>query len=298
MVQKIPEVEMRNSFSKEIVDQITEIGILALREAKIVHDQLGEGGLTVISSPNQFNEQALKADVEAEKAVLRSLRESGLPIRVISEEHGTTNLSEKSTLLGVLDGIDGTSQYKKGRGRLRYATMLGIASGTDPRYSDYLFSGIMEHGANRLWIGIRNQGSFLVDPNGNRTQIHTSSRLVFDNSTKTYSMQPEYNATSRKYLTGLGKKFQTQLPWSAAIEYVDIASGEFDLGAEATRKGNLEQMIAFGLITEAGGVMVDINGRSIADQKYLLWGQQKSLLLVTASTPELAKDFLEKLREL
>lgn len=289
---------MIDTYSKERIDQIAEIGILALRAAKTVHDQLGKDGLTAVPSPNQFGEQTLKADVETENAVLESLRKFGLPVRVVSEEHGTTDLSEKPKLLGVLDGIDGTSRYKEGRNRFRYATMLGIALGIDPRYKDYLFSGIMEHPTNRLWIGTRNQGSFLVDANGNRTQIHTSAKTVFDNSTQIYSMRPEYNEITREYLSTLVRKYETQIPFSAAISYVDVASGQADLEVEATRKNNLEQMIAFGLITEAGGVMVDKNNRSIGNQRYFQWGQKESFLLVTASTPELARNFLEKLKGL
>lgn len=287
---------MSDTYSKERINEIAEIGILALRAAKSVHDQLGEDGLAAVPSPNQFGEQALKADVEAEKIVLESLRKSGLPLRVISEEHGITNLTEKPELLGILDGIDGTSQYKEGRNRLRYATMLGIALGADPRYKDYLFSGIMEHPTNRLWIGIRGEGSFLVDANGNRTQIHTSFRTIFDDSAQIYTLTPEYNDTARKYLSTLVREYKTQLPLSAAISYVDIASGQADLEVEVTRKRNLEQMIAFGLITEARGVMVDENGESIGNQRYLLWGQEDFRLLVTAATPELAHDFLEKFR--
>lgn len=283
---------MVDTYSKERIDQIAEIGIQALRAAKILHDELGEDGLTQVPSPNQFSEPALKADVESENAVLESLRKSGLPIRVVSEEHGTTNLSDKPQLLGILDGIDGTSRYKEGRNRLRYATMLGIAIGTNPRYKDYLFSGIMEHSTNRLWIGIRGQGSFLVDPNGNRTQIHTSSKTIFDDSTKIYTLTPEYNDTARRYLTNLTTNFQTQEVLSLAISYADLASGQADLEIGVTRKRNLEQMIAYGLLAEVGGVMVDINGKSIGNQRYLSWGQKRPLLYVTAAGPELAYDFL------
>lgn len=287
---------MLKTYSKEEIDQTAEIGIQALRAAKVVHDQLGEDGLTLIQSPNQFREQVLKGDMETEEAVLKSLEESGLPIRVVSEEHETTDLSTKPELLGILDGIDGSSQYREGVGKLRYGTMLGIAAGVKPRYNDYLFSGIMEHSTNRLWIGIKDQGSFLVNPDGNRIQIHTSSKTVFDDSTQIYSMSPEYNDTARKYLTELVRKFKTQLPFSEAIALADIASGETDLAVEATRKGNIEQMIAFGLITEAGGIMVDKDNKSIGNQRFLKWGQKESVLLVTASTPELATNFLGKIK--
>lgn len=287
---------MVKTYSKEEVDRIAEIGIQALRATKIVHDQLGKDGLTPVPSPNQFNEQALKADVEAEKTVLKSLRESGLSIRVVSEEHGTTDLVKNPDLLGILDGIDGTSQYIKGRGELLYGSMLSLASEVDPKYSDYLFSGIMIHSTNQLLIGIKGQGSFLVDPDGNRTQINTSGKTVFDDSTRIYSMSPAYNDTARKHLSGLVEKFKTEQPLSEAVALADVASGQADLVVETTRKHNLEQMIAFGLIIEAGGVMVDINDKSIANQRFLEWGQKDSLLLVTAATRELASDFLEKLK--
>lgn len=289
---------INKTYSKEEINQITEIGIQALRAAKTLHDRLGEDGLTPVGSPNKFNEQALKADVKVEEAVLKLLRKFGLPIRIFSEEHGIIDHVKKPKLLGVLDGIDGTSQYRAGRDSLRYATILGISNGVNPRYRDYIFSGIMEHATNRLWVGIRGKGSFLVDPDGNRTQIHASSQTIFDDSTRIYSMEPDYNETARNHLTNLVKKFHTKLPLSEAIALADISSGEADVLVEVTRKGNLEQMAAFGLIIEGGGVMVDINGRSIANQRYLEWGQKESLLLVTTSTPELARNFLEKLNGL
>ncbi len=281
------------TYSKEKTDQVVEIGILALRAAKSVHDRLGEDGLTVVPSLNQFGEQALKADIETEKAVLEALRKSGLPIRVVSEEHGTTDLSGKPEFLGILDGIDGTSQYREGRNKLRYATMLGIAFGADPRYKDYLFSGFMEHSTNRLWIGLRGQGGFLVDSDGNRTQIHTSDKTIFDESAQIYALTPKYSDTAKKYLTNLTENFQTHTIVSLAISYADVASGKADLEVGVTRKRNLEQMIAYGLITEAGGVMVDINEKSIANQKYLSWGQKRALLYVTAATQELARSFIK-----
>ena len=83
---------------------------------------------------------------------------------------------------------------------------------------------------------------------------------------------------------------------SRATHYVDLASGNADLILECTRKGNLEMAAAYGLITEAGGVMVTSDGFSIKNKRYLELGQKDYLPIVIASTIELAKELLDKLK--
>lgn len=274
-------------------EELAEIGIKALKEAKRIHDQLGEDGLTPVPSPNQFGEQALKADVYAERAVLDTLRKYQLPIRVISEEHGTTDITEKPSFLGILDGIDGTSRYKKGRGKLRYGTMFGISSNLNPRYKDYIFSGVMEHPTDKLWYATKNLGAFLKE-NGQDTLIKSSSQETIDSHTRVYTGE-NYNNLSRALFAGKFEDQWSKEPLSAAISYVDIASGFAELEAEVTRKQNLEQMIAYGLLREAGADMYSIDGKSLAGQIYLDFGQTESVAIFTAANPQLAKSFLKKL---
>ncbi|MBX4210746.1 hypothetical protein KW783_02115, partial [Candidatus Parcubacteria bacterium] len=72
------------------------------------------------------------------------LREQNIPIRVIAEEHGVVDITANPRYLGILDGLDGSSVYKKARGTGRYGTMFGIFDTTDPTYQYYVASGIME----------------------------------------------------------------------------------------------------------------------------------------------------------
>ena len=44
---------------------------------------------------------------------------------------------------------------------------------------------------------------------------------------------------------------------SSAIAYVDIATGEAHINLEYTRKDNLEIAVAYGLLKEAGAVLID-----------------------------------------
>src|SRR3989344_1695102 len=143
---------------KELFEQIA---LDSLHRALSVHDNLGETGEELVQK-NQFGETTLRVDIECEKAILNFLREVKIPIRVISEEHGQVDITENPRYLGILDGLDGSNVYKKGRGRDRYGTMFGIFSSTNPSYEDYLASGIMEHSTKRLFFAIKNGGAFFI----------------------------------------------------------------------------------------------------------------------------------------
>lgn len=276
-------------------EMLKTAGIESLIAAKKVHDTLGEDGLTPVPSPNQFGEQALKVDVEAENAVLNTLSAFKMPMRVISEEHGTIDITANPKYLGILDGIDGTANYRSGRNTLRYATMLGIYPGLDPTYSGYFFSGMMEHTTNKLWYAVSGKGSIVCDLNSYKQKlVKTSNVKEFTSDCVIYTALSYSETPIGKRLIEFLEPYNTSEPKSAAISYLDLASGIADLQVEITRKGNLEQGVAYGFIAEAGGVMVDRNNRSIGNQKWLEWGQGEHILLITASTAELASDFQKK----
>jgi fructose-1,6-bisphosphatase/inositol monophosphatase family enzyme len=170
--------------------------------------------------------------------------------------------------------------------------MFGVLAGDT--YGSYVFSGIMEHSTDRLWIGIRGKGSHLVNPDGTRIRINTSSKTVFDESARIYSMLPTYSEEAATYLTNLVANYHTEQPFSEAMALTAIAHGEADIVAEISRKRCLEQRAATSLIMEAGGVMIDQYGESIAGQRHSEWGK-KPELLVTAANMDLALDFLNKL---
>ena len=68
----------------EVVGRIQAAGLDALKNAlKRVRD-LGEYG-KLKDKMNRFGEQGLRADYEAEEAVIKSLKEAGLPGTIISE---------------------------------------------------------------------------------------------------------------------------------------------------------------------------------------------------------------------
>ena len=273
------------------IKRIEEIVVNALTEANRTHDELGVRGLEEIEK-NRFGDVALRVDVEAEESVIDVLREEGLPIRIISEEHGTLDLVKDPIYLGLLDGIDGTRVYKEARGRGRYGTMFGILSNLDPRYSDYLASGVVEHSTKRLFFASKDGGSFLM---GRRKTlpIYCSGTTQLDPQTRIYvdEMLPFNVETFSENL----QEFEISCLKASCVHYIDLASGNSDLVLECTRKGNLEIAIAYGLINESGGVMVSSDGIDLGERMYLEFGQDEQLPVITASTGQLAKKLIKRI---
>ena len=93
------------------------------------------------------------------------------------------------------------------------------------------------------------------------------------------------------------KGFDVKYLLSSAAHYSDLVSGEADLVLECTRKLNLEIAAAYGLIKEAGGVVLASDGSSFHNKKYLKFGQDEYLPIIAASTEELGKNLIRKLNQ-
>ncbi|MES2315506.1 MAG: inositol monophosphatase family protein [Patescibacteria group bacterium] len=278
-----------NLESKEYLEGLV---IAALERALGIHDNLGVSGEETVEK-NQFGDTALRVDVECEEAVLNFLKEKNFPIRVISEEHGTVDISSNPRYLGILDGLDGSGVYKKERGVGRYGTMFAIFSNTNPVYGDYATSGIMEHTSKRLFFATKGGGAFIKEA-GKTVPIHSSGKKTVGAETR--AGIDEYFEINRRVFSEKLKGIQTNFGGASCIYYADVACGRADLALECTRKNNLEIAVAYGLISEAGGVIVDLSGETIGDKKYLEFGQEDKLPIVTAATRELALSLISHIK--
>ncbi|MBU0471938.1 MAG: hypothetical protein KKF89_04810 [Nanoarchaeota archaeon] len=277
------------------INELKEISISALKNAYKIHESLGLSGEELIKK-NQFGDTTLRVDIEAEKAVINTLQERNIPIRIISEEHGTIDITDNPIFLGVLDGLDGSNIYKKERGKGRYGTMFAIFSGLDPKYNDYIFSGIMEHSTRRLFHAFKNKGSFVIE-NDNIIPIKCSSCKTLDKETRVYIDEKDndqkWHPFMKEIFTNKLKGYDLKWLGSSAVYYADLASGNADLALECTRKGNLEIAVAYGLVTESGGVIISLEGTSLESKKYLEFGQDKYIPVISAATKELALKLIE-----
>jgi len=280
------------------VDKLVKLGIKALENAYKIHEKLGDNGLESVQK-NPYGEKSLVGDIEAEKAVIDTFKDANIPLRIISEEHGQVDLSDKPQYLAVLDGLDGTKVYKTARGKGRYGTMFGIFTNLNPSYDDYIFSGVMEHSSRKLYYAIKNNGGFLLQK-GKRYPLRCTSTSKLGDLTVIYV---DFEFDKNRNRTFIQDTYLSKLEGhnllhekSSAIHYVDLAQGKADLVLECTRKGNLEIAVAYGLINEAGGVIVTIDGISIGKKKYLVLGQDKYIPIISASTMGLARELIKKVK--
>lgn len=278
---------------KSMQGKLKDVLIGALHAAYGVHESLGADGEALIHK-NQFGDTALRVDIECEQAVLHVLRKDSVPIQVISEEHGTTIIGGKPQYLGILDGLDGSSLYKKARGKKGYGTMFAIFSGTDPTYDDYIVCGIMQHATNRLLVAEKNQGAYVIE-GGQQHVLSVSGKESLDASVKIYI--DEYFDYNRETFSQHLREFKPKYEGASSLYYAALAEGSADLVLECTRKGNLEIAVEYGLTREAGGMVADLNGQDIGNEKYLTFGQDKQFGIISAAARNLVLEVLKKIQE-
>ncbi|MBI2020925.1 hypothetical protein HYS99_00235 [Candidatus Giovannonibacteria bacterium] len=302
-------------------DAIVESVGNALWRARAKHNSLGVSGEEVVKK-NQFGDTAVRADIECEEAVFEALKtwkfvEIAMPpVRVVSEEHGIVDIGENPRYTGILDGLDGSSVYKQARTcGGRYGTMFAVLNGTDPFYRDYVASGVIEYSKERL-LNLQSVASttFLYftakgngrtycedDPGdlGREWRVQTSRNNVLTSSSMIYI--DTFSKWERETLSKLSKDFPKigkNGLGSSAIFYVDLITGKTDVVIECTRKKNLEIGVAYGLVRGAGGVMVDIDGNDLGEKKYLEWGQNEELPVISAANMELARQMINVLKSI
>lgn len=257
-----------------------------LEAALLTHDQLGAEGEEVVTK-NEHGETALRVDIACEQAILDHLRGLGMSIRVFTEEHGEVVMGKDPvSYTAIIDGLDGTSEYKRARGQARYATMFSILDGPKPFYRDYMACGIVEHARKKIGIARHLWGAHVND-----TDVHTSSAVWLSKETRVY-IDDYFPLNQDLFAERLEDHCTILREGSSAIFYLDLAQGDADLVLECTRKRNLEIAVAYGFVREAGGVMVDVFGHDIGDQPYRSFGQNCQIPIITAATAELARSLL------
>ncbi len=269
------------------IREVEQIVLNALQRATIAHDNLGVQGLQEVKK-NEHGDTALLCDITCEEVVLQTFREANFPIRFHTEEHGIVDMGNPE-YTGVLDGLDGSSVYKKERGIGRYGTMLEIFAGLNPYYDDYLVGGIMEHATKRMLTAAKGQG-IKVQIKHFEKPVYASTTMRLDKNTRIYV--DDYFEINRKLAEKL-KEYSVRPVRASCAGYADVASGDADLLIECTRKNNLEMAASYGLVKEAGGVMVDGKGEDLGSKRYLEFGQKEQIVVITAATRQLALEVLE-----
>ena len=278
------------SEKKEAIIQALISGLKATHE---LHESLGESG-TVDFQENQFGEKALTMDVQSEEKIIDELKETNIPMNLVSEEHGQFSTGENPLYTVSLDGLDGSGEYKGRRGESMYGAMVCVLEGDNPTYDDYVAAGVMIHSPNpNLLLAIKGQGVFSVDlSTGERKQISRDNDKQFSEQAVIDLDRnwPPY----RQLLDKNSSNFPSNFPnmqcafFSSAARLALFVEGKIDLGLEWTRKQNLEQAVMYAFAREVGGVMTAASGVSIGSEKYKTFRQDIHVPLIVAPNQEMA----------
>lgn len=285
--------------SPETIQKLKQVSINALQAASQKHDELGIKGIEVIKvkSPSHQTEftKVLRGDLEAEEAVIKIFSKANIPICFYSEEHGRVDLTSNPLFIGTLDGMDGSKLYQEKFNVGRYATLMAVFAGTSPTYNDYLICAYFEHAAKRLMYAVKDRGTFLVDRDHPRpTQIYTSGRTELTPDTY-ITIDGYFDVNLRTFADPLVDFNQVfigtpETGGYSGVAYADIAQGDLDLCLECTRKGNLELAMGYGMLKEAGGTIILLNGADLGRKRFLSFGQgpNEHIPTIAAATRELA----------
>ncbi|HUQ85013.1 MAG TPA: hypothetical protein VM077_01705 [Candidatus Limnocylindrales bacterium] len=245
-------------------------------------------------------------DVKAEEVVLDSLKILKIPLQVFSEEHGTVTYGNEPEHTVILDGLDGSGEYREKRGDSMYGTMVSVLEGDDPTYDDYLVSGIMIHSPKpELLLAVKGEGCFKVD-------IETGEPVRLERK-QTGELSEESIIDLDINWPILSNVFEnpenkTRFPLmqcayrSQAARTALFINEAIDAQLEVTRKGNvslmgnLEMAPTYGLVMELGGVMVVADGTSLGTRKYKSFAQHGiNVPVVVAPNREFANGIITEL---
>ena len=274
-------------------EALVDAVISGLKATYFLHEKLGDAGTTE-HQLNEFGEMALVMDILSEEEIISSLKETHISMQVVSEEHGEFSIGDKPEYMVILDGLDGSNEYKSRRGKAMYGAMVGILEGVDPAYDDYLVCGIMIHSPTpHMFLAIKDQGCFLVNvATGEKKLIQTENKELSDQSPIDIDTNwPPYEEvfnTNKKDFPNMDCRNR-----SAAARIAMFLNGDIEIGLEWSRKKNLEQAVVYGLVREAGGVHVTADGLGIGIQDFKSFAQNK-IPLIIASNRSLAMQVSER----
>ena len=94
---------------------------------------------------NRNNQKSIAMDEAMEGFILEELKKIDTKVRVFSEEIGVVDVHEDPEYLIVFDPLDGSANFKYGRGLLPFGTLVCIFEGIEPKFCNVLSAGAIEY---------------------------------------------------------------------------------------------------------------------------------------------------------
>ena len=290
---EIEKKRLSGEVEKPVLTKEARVILAGLKSVYESHVQLGDHGRQRVMV-NQFKDEALRADLKAEEEMVRATREwaeeGGVKVKMRGEEVGELEVGKgKKEYFMCLDGLDGSGNYLKENKKWGYGTMVALAESNNPDYEDFEVAGIVMLNEGKVWLAEKGRGIYVFDIEREKwdkmrkfeVRGYEDNKILADN----------YFKEAREYLSEKQKVWKRTGSMVASI--VSILKGERLGLADVTRKGNLEQPVAYRLLKEMGGVVVDKEGEDIGGKEFDSWGQEERVPVFIASSEEI----VDRMRE-
>jgi len=283
---------------KKIETRIVRIIEGALREAFVALQGLSQKeGSQVIGSGEAFGDLdkdiEIQADILLGQTITDFLKEQKISCQLQIE-------GQKEVLLGsspakyyiAVDPLDGSLNFAK-RGEtlgLPFSCSITVFSLNDDKcyFRDVIAAGCIDLRSKDLWLAEKGNGCFL-----NGIPCHTSMATEVDIKSAII-IGEMYYPENRELLCRIfkGEKGWLRNPGSSAYEMSLVASGQVDAYICDRQKLDILGM-AYLMVKEAGGSVVDFDGNDLGNKEYIFHSQMPVIL---ASTKLLSSEILARIK--
>ncbi|MBS3085486.1 hypothetical protein J4225_02265 [Candidatus Pacearchaeota archaeon] len=297
--------------------QVKDVCIEALRRVyNLQRELMQKEVIGEIIAKGSGLDKAIRGDWESEEAVINFLKKQRLPAMIISEEHGQFSLSKKPAYLVVLDGIDGSSGLAANP-KARCGTIISVADNLNPKYDDFIFSGVTEFSQERIAYVSKGDKVRLIEQPGKlektaivdkifpkplckETKIHIDDKQFYPDYKEgiTISMDKITKLMRNVFSNKLNGKFELSGMASTSSMFIDLVLGKVDAVCGVIVKGVFEPPAGYLLSKTIGGEVYGFSNdkwEKIDNKKWQEYGKPISPVLFAAS-PELANELISILK--
>jgi fructose-1,6-bisphosphatase/inositol monophosphatase family enzyme len=184
--------------------------------------------------------------------------EASLPGAALwSEETGST-IKNGANYTVLVDEIDGTDNFYRGREFLPWCSVLTVFRGASPTFGDALAAGIVDHLSGRIWSAGKGEGLFEQRPAQAEVRLAAGSPGSLDR--RSLVLVDHYSAAEKvARLTALNARTWVKDFGSSAFHGALLASGRVDAYVNLAHKAHELGAILL-LAKEAGCALRVVDG--------------------------------------
>lgn len=291
---------MTGRFAEKIVKESLFEGYVALKKAGDDAKQ--------IEDESKLKDIVTKGDKIVGQAMLDYIKSYNMPAIVYSEEVPITVLGNEPIWSVVDDDIDGTDNFKYGRGMLPHGSIIGVFDKPDPAFEDCISAGFLEFNSGNLYYATKNEGAHVITSYAKDREVNRDSqnpvKIVASNKKEIKGLKIANDQYMVGDLAGAVADYSAEGHWvkdlaCKAIHLAYIADGTFDVFVSADRCSNRAKKCTgeelgpgYLLVKEAGGSVLDWQGRDIGKELISL-DKKKVFNFVAGANYELTKNFVE-----